>query len=200
MARLEDLSRGAEIDGVRTEGPVEVVDVTWFDIAAGELTHNDAQGRPDNELRYRADEARLEIQAKGPARKIEADSHLFRPVLGANRCRLAHLFDPPPAACTSLVEFPHQIEAVYAARCSGPRRCSSSSSTTPAPERRSRPHSKFQLTFEVLTNDKLQSARAKHRKQEIGRSRRTPGSVTIRHGRTFRHKRVVRPVVPRLHL
>jgi hypothetical protein len=29
MARLEELTRGAHVKGVRNDGPVEVVDVKW---------------------------------------------------------------------------------------------------------------------------------------------------------------------------
>src|SRR5512136_2123087 len=114
MARLEDLTRGAQVKGVRTDGPVEVVDVKWYGTSAIELTFKDAQGRPGNELLYRADEPRLEVHAKGPAWNFDADGHLFRLVSEAYRIRLAYLFAPLLAVHTSLVEpLPHQILAVY---------------------------------------------------------------------------------------
>ena len=56
MARLEDLTRGAQVKGVRNDGPVEVVDAKWFGTSAIELTYKDAQGKPGNELLYRTDE------------------------------------------------------------------------------------------------------------------------------------------------
>jgi hypothetical protein len=114
MARLEDLTRGAQVKGVRTDGPVEVVDVEWFGTAALELTYKDAQGRPGNELLNREAEPRLEVATKGPAWNFDADGHLFRLVSEAYRIRLAYLFDPLLAVHTSLAEpLPHQIKAVY---------------------------------------------------------------------------------------
>ena len=114
MSRLEELTRGALVKGVRTDGPVEVVDVKWFGTAALELTYKDSQGRPGNELLYRDAEGRLEVATKGPAWSFDADGHLFRLVSEAYRIRLAYLFDPLLAVHTSLVEpLPHQIKAVY---------------------------------------------------------------------------------------
>ena len=73
MARLEDLTRGALVKGIRTDGPVEVVDVRWFGTAALEITFKDAQGRPSNEPLYRTDDTRLEVAEKGPAWNFDAD-------------------------------------------------------------------------------------------------------------------------------
>ena len=114
MARLEDLTRGAQVKGVRADGPVEIVDVKWFGTSAIELTFKDVQGKPGNELLYRTDEARLEVTTKGPAWSFDADGHLFRLVSEAYRIKLAYLFDPFLAVTTSLLELlPHQIRAVY---------------------------------------------------------------------------------------
>src|SRR6266699_2113901 len=114
MARLEDLTRGAQVKGVRNDGPVVVVDVKWFGTSAIELTFKDAQGQPGNELLYRTDEPRLEVQAKGPVWSFDADGALFRLVSEAYRIKLAYLFDPLIAVHTSLIEpLPHQITAVY---------------------------------------------------------------------------------------
>ena len=103
-ARLEDLTRGAQVKGVRTDGPVEVVAVNWFGTSAIELTFKDAQGKPGNELLYRTDEQRLEIQTKGPTWNFDADGSLFRRVSEAYRIKLAYLFDPLLAVHTSLVD------------------------------------------------------------------------------------------------
>src|SRR2546426_5359484 len=114
MARLEDLTRGAQVTGLRPDGPVSVVDVKWFGTNAIELTFKDAQGKPGNELLYRTDEPRLEIHAKGPVWTFDADGSLFRLVSEAYRIKLAYLFDPLLAVHTSLVDpLPHQIMAVY---------------------------------------------------------------------------------------
>lgn len=102
MARLEELTRGAQVKGVRTDGPVEVVDVKWYGTSAIELTFKDGQGKPGNELLYRPDEARLEIASQGPAWNFDADASLFRLVSEAYRIKLAYLFDPLLAVHTSL--------------------------------------------------------------------------------------------------
>jgi superfamily II DNA or RNA helicase/predicted nucleotidyltransferase len=71
-------------------------------------------GRTDQEVLYRSDEPRLEIQESGRAWTFDADPTLFRLVSEALRIRLAHLFDPYLAVHTSDLEpLPHQITAVY---------------------------------------------------------------------------------------
>jgi len=191
MARLEDLTRGAQVKGVRTDGPVEVVDVKWYGTSAIELTFKDTQGKPGNELLYRTDEPRLEVHAKGPAWNFDADGHLFRLVSEAYRIRLAYLFDPLLAVHTSLVEpLPHQIKAVYGEML--PRqplrflladdpgagktimaglfikelvargdlkRALIICPGMLAEQWQDELNDKFQLPFEILTNDKLESAR-----------------------------------------
>ena len=191
MARLEDLTRGAQVKGVRNDGPVVVVDVKWFGTSAIELTFKDGQGQPGNELLYRTDEPRLEVQARGPAWSFDADGALFRLVSEAYRIKLAYLFDPLLAVHTSLVDpLPHQIMAVYGEML--PRQplrflladdpgagktimaglfikelvargdlkraliiCPGSL----AEQWQDELNEKFQLPFEILTNDKLESAR-----------------------------------------
>jgi superfamily II DNA or RNA helicase len=191
IMRLEDLTRGAQIKGLRNDGPVEVLDVKWFGTSAIEVTFKDAQGKPGNELLYRSDEARLELHAKGPVWSFDADGNLFRLVSEAYRIKLAYLFDPLLAVHTSLVEpLPHQILAVYGEML--PRQplrflladdpgagktimaglfikelvargdlkralviCPGSL----AEQWQDELNEKFQLPFEILTNDKLESAR-----------------------------------------
>jgi superfamily II DNA or RNA helicase len=191
MARLEDLTRGALVRGVRTDGPVDVVDVKWYGTNAIELTFKDIQGKPGNELLYRTDEPRLEVHAKGPAWDFDADGHLFRLVSEAYRIKLAYLFDPLLAVHTSLVEpLPHQIRAVYQEML--PRqplrflladdpgagktimaglfikelvargdlkRALIICPGMLAEQWQDELNDKFQLPFEILTNDKLESAR-----------------------------------------
>jgi SNF2 family DNA or RNA helicase len=191
MARLEELTRGAQIRGIRADGPVTVVDVKWFGTAALELTFKDVQGNVSNELLYRADEARLQISEQGPAWNFDADGALFRLVSEAYRIKLAYLFDPLLAVHTSLVEpLPHQILAVYAEML--PRqplrflladdpgagktimaglfvkellargdlkRCLVICPGSLVEQWQDELNDKFQLPFEILTNDKLESAR-----------------------------------------
>ncbi|MCL4290752.1 MAG: DEAD/DEAH box helicase [Thermoleophilia bacterium] len=112
--RLEDLTPGARIRGVLPSQTVTVVQTEWHGTQALTLTYRDEQGRVDNELLYRPDEARLEIEEPGRAWSFDADGQLFRLASEALRIRLAHLFDPYLAVHTSNLDpLPHQIRAVY---------------------------------------------------------------------------------------
>jgi superfamily II DNA or RNA helicase len=83
-------------------------------MAAATLTYRDEQGRPGQELLYRADEVRLAIEEPGRVWAFDADGKFFRLVSEALRIRLAYLFDPYLAIHTSNLEpLPHQITAVY---------------------------------------------------------------------------------------
>ncbi len=114
IARLEDLTRGASINGVLPDALVSVVDVRWFGSTALELTYKVADGRVANTLLYRDDEPRLEVAAAGRPWSFDGDGGLFRLVSEAKRISLAYLFDPYLAVTTALVEpLPHQITAVY---------------------------------------------------------------------------------------
>src|SRR5438105_807005 len=115
MARLEELSRGASVKGILTDGLVTVVDVKWVGTLAIELTYKDAAGQLGSELLYRDREQTLEIAVAGKPWSFDGDCALFRLLSEAHRIRLAYLFDPLLAVHTSLVEpLPHQITAVYA--------------------------------------------------------------------------------------
>jgi superfamily II DNA or RNA helicase len=114
MARLEDLTRGAQVNGLHASGPVTVVDVRWHGAACVEVTYKDPSGKPQNELLFRDREASLEIMAPGQAWSFEADGGLLRLVSEAYRIHLAHLFDPLLAVHTSILDpLPHQITGVY---------------------------------------------------------------------------------------
>ena len=114
MARLEDLKRGALVEGVIPSATVEVVDIKWHGSTSVELTFKDAEGRPDNRLIYRDDEPTLTVTSPGRAWSFDADGDLLKLASEAHRIRLAHLFDPVLAVHISMVEpLPHQITAVY---------------------------------------------------------------------------------------
>jgi hypothetical protein len=114
MARLEELTIGTSVRGIRPDAAVSVVSVAWFGSDAIELTFKTPTGRVENELLYRADEPRLEIVQEGRPWSFDGDGALFRLVSEAHRIRLAHLFDPVLAVHTSNVQpLPHQITAVY---------------------------------------------------------------------------------------
>ncbi len=112
---LEQVVPGAVVRGILPDQPVTVVSVNWFGTEALELTYKTQDGRVDNRLLYREDEATIGlVTEQGRPWGFEADGELFRLVSEAMRIRLAHLFDPVLAVHTSLVEpLPHQITAVY---------------------------------------------------------------------------------------
>lgn len=114
MARLEDLTKGAAVQGVLPDGLVTVVDTKWHGSNAIELTYKDAAGRLGNELLYRDCEAALEVVQRGRPWSFDGDGALMRLVSEAYRVHLAYLFDPLLAVHTSQIDpLPHQITAVY---------------------------------------------------------------------------------------
>ena len=67
-----------------------------------------------NQLLYREDEARLDVQEDNLPWSFDADGDTVRLASEAYRINLAHLFDPYLAVHTSSIEpLPHQISAVY---------------------------------------------------------------------------------------
>ena len=114
MVRLEDLTRGASVKGILSDGLVTIVDVKWHGSAVVEVTYKDASGRPANELLYRDRESSLEVVTHGIPFSFDGDGAQFRLASEARRISLAHLFDPLLAIHTSIIEpLPHQITAVY---------------------------------------------------------------------------------------
>lgn len=111
---LEDLTPGARLRGLLPDRAVTVVQGKWHGTAALELTFRDDEGRVSQQLLYRTDESRIEIEETGRAWSFDADGKLFRLASEALRIRLAHLFDPYLAVHTSNLDpLPHQIRAVY---------------------------------------------------------------------------------------
>lgn len=114
MAKLEELTRGAQLSGILPDGLVTVVDVRWFGSGVVELTYKDTTGRLGSELIYREREPSIEVATSGRPWSFDADGEKLRLVSEAYRIRLAHLFDPLLAVHTSIVDpLPHQITAVY---------------------------------------------------------------------------------------
>ncbi len=112
--RLDDLTPGAVVRGLRADGPVTVVAVEWHGSSCITLTFRTASGEADHQLLYRDDEATLDIEANGREWAFDGDSDNFRLVAEARRIQLAYLFDPRLAVHLSLLEpLPHQIQAVY---------------------------------------------------------------------------------------
>jgi SNF2 family DNA or RNA helicase len=191
MARLEDLTRGAAVQGVLPDGVVTVIDVQWHGNAVVTLTYKDARGLLGNLLLYRDQEPTLTVVTAGRPWSSDGDGALLRLASEALRIRLAHLFDPLLAVHTSLIEpLPHQITAVYGEMLSRQplrflladdpgagktvmagllikellvrgdlRRCLIVCPGSLAEQWQDELDAKFQLPFEILTNDKIESAR-----------------------------------------
>ncbi len=191
MARLEDLTTGASLRGIRPDAVVTVVSTQWFGSDAVELTYKGSDGKVANQLLYRSDEPGLEIVEEGHPWSFDGDGALFRLVSEANRIRLAHLFDPVLAVHTSNVQpLPHQITAVYESMLTRQplrflladdpgagktimagllikeliargdlQRCLVVCPGSLAEQWQDELYQKFNLPFEILTNDKLEAAR-----------------------------------------
>ncbi len=112
--RLEDLTKGATVNGVLPNQLITVVEAKWYGSDVIELIYKEANGNIDSELIYRDREQELEIVTSSLPWSFNGDGRLLRLVSEAQRIQLAHLFDPMLAVHTSLVEpLPHQITAVY---------------------------------------------------------------------------------------
>jgi superfamily II DNA or RNA helicase len=191
MARLEDVTRGAQVKGILPDGLVTVVDVQWHGSAVIEVTYKDVAGHLGHELLFRDHEPTLEVVAPGRLWNFAADGGLLRLVSEAYRIRLAYLFDPRLAVHTSLVEpLPHQITAVYGEMLTRQplrylladdpgagktimaglfikellirgdlHRCLIVCPGSLVEQWQDELNQRFQLPFEILTNDKLESAR-----------------------------------------
>jgi superfamily II DNA or RNA helicase len=112
--RLEDLTPGAVVSGVTSNGLVTVVAVKWYGSNSVNLTYRTDAGHVADQLLYRDYEARLELRKASAAYAFDGDGHLFKLAAEALRIRMAGLFDPMLAVTTSDLEpLPHQIQAVY---------------------------------------------------------------------------------------
>ncbi|QFS48052.1 helicase-related protein [Nostoc sphaeroides] len=190
MVRLEDLTKGTQVQGILPNNIVAIVDAQWHGSDVVELTYKDASGTLGNELVFRDREPTLEIITSGGAWSFTADGANFRLASEAHRIRLAYLFDPLLAVHTSLVEpLPHQITAVYGEMLTRQplrflladdpgagktimagllmrellirgdlHRCLVICPGSLAPQWQDELSQKFHLRFEILTNDRIESA------------------------------------------
>ena len=62
MATLEELKRGAHVDGIDSSGPVSIVDVDWIGSAAVDVTYRTQQGQANSVLLYRENEPSLSVR------------------------------------------------------------------------------------------------------------------------------------------
>ena len=113
MIKLEQLKRGLRIRGLAPQQIVTLIDVEWVGANAVTVVYRRMDGKIEETLLYRGNEAALDIP---PAERwgFDGDGHLLRLTSEAYRIDLAWLFDPLLAVHTSLIDpLPHQITAVY---------------------------------------------------------------------------------------
>jgi SNF2 family DNA or RNA helicase len=190
MARLENITIGANVVGIAGNVPVTVVAVKWYGNAVLEVTFKDSRGQLASQLLYREDEDRLDVKSDSLPWSFDADANLLRLASEAYRINLAHIFDPYLAVHTSAIEpLPHQISAVYQEMLSrlplryiladdpgagktimtglflkellvrgDLKRCMIVSPGNLAEQWQDELYRKFNLRFEILTNDRIESA------------------------------------------
>lgn len=190
MARLEDITVGANVVGIAGSMPVSVVAVKWHGNNCLTLTFKDTKGQLASQLLYREDEERLSVSDDSLPWSFDADANLLRLASEAYRIHLAHIFDPYLAVHTSSIEpLPHQISAVYQEMLSrlplryiladdpgagktimtglflkellvrgDLKRCMIVSPGNLAEQWQDELYRKFNLRFEILTNDRIESA------------------------------------------
>ncbi|MHC5609543.1 MAG: hypothetical protein ACYTXA_00500 [Nostoc sp.] len=78
MLRLEDLTKGTQVQGILPNSIVAIVDAQWHGSGVVELTYKDASGTLGNELVFRDREPTLEIITSGGAWSFTADGANFR--------------------------------------------------------------------------------------------------------------------------
>lgn len=190
MSKLEELTVGSSVSGLVNNESVQVVAVKWYGNAVMEITYKNSQGLLANQLLYREDEARLNVEDSNIPWSFDADGDVVRLASEAYRINLAHIFDPYLAVHTSSIEpLPHQISAVYQEML--PRlplryiladdpgagktimtglllkeliirgdlkRCLIVSPGSLSEQWQDELYSKFHLKFDILTNDRFESA------------------------------------------
>lgn len=116
MLKLEDIRKDTQITGLEADEVVRVVTVEPVGNDALTVYYKNSQGRVNEQMLFRSDEARLGLAEAGCPWAFDAPGAEFKLGLEAYRISLAHLFDPMMAVHTSNVEpYPHQISAVYEA-------------------------------------------------------------------------------------
>ena len=116
MIKLEDIKKDAQVLGILGNEIVRIVQIEPVGDNAITVYYKDNQGRLDEQLLFRPDEARLELAQAGRPWAFDASGEYFKLGLEAYRISQAALFDPMMAVHASNVEpLPHQISAVYEA-------------------------------------------------------------------------------------
>jgi SNF2 family DNA or RNA helicase len=151
MARLEDLTPNAAIRGILPDQIVTVVNTQWFGSEALELTYKGPSGKVANEVLYRDDEPRIELVEFGRPWSFDGDGALFRLVSEAHRIRLAD-----PGAGKTIMAGLFIKELIVRGDL---QRCLIVCPGSLAEQWQDELSKRFQLPFEIMTNDKLEAAR-----------------------------------------
>ena len=92
--KLENLTSLAHLHGIVPNETVQVVAANWMGPDALSLVYRRANGVVQEQMLFRADEAKLAEARAGRPWSLDADAANFRMVAEAFRIQLAHLFDP----------------------------------------------------------------------------------------------------------
>lgn len=114
MLNLESITKNALISGIEPGQVVRIFSCDPLGTDALSIVYKTNDGRLDERVLFRTDEANLALAEAGRPWAFDAPGTDFKLVAEAYRINLAHLFDPMMAVHTSNVEpLPHQITAVY---------------------------------------------------------------------------------------
>ena len=78
MSKLEELTVGSSVSGLVNNESVQVVAVKWYGNAVMEITYKNSQGLLANQLLYREDEARLNVEDSNLPWSFDADGDVVR--------------------------------------------------------------------------------------------------------------------------
>ena len=114
MAKLEDIVKGAIVDGISSGETVKIISTEWYGNTSMEVVYKNNDGVLGNRILYRSDEESISVTSDSLPWSFDADGNTMRLASEAYRINLAHIFDPYLAVHTSSIEpLPHQISAVY---------------------------------------------------------------------------------------
>ena len=114
MLKLEAIKKNAAVGGIEPGHVVRIVTTEPVGPDAVTVYYKTSDGRLQERMLFRADEANLSLAEAGRPWAFDAPGEEFKLAVEAYRINLAHLFDPMMAVHTSNVEpLPHQITAVY---------------------------------------------------------------------------------------
>ena len=94
MAHLEEITVGCQLNGIAARETVTVIAVQWYGNAALEVTFKNSRGQLGSQILYRGDEATVDVLGDSLPWSFGADADKMRLVSEAYRIHLAHLFDP----------------------------------------------------------------------------------------------------------